>query len=103
MLFSERYADDSDAQQNSEQNVRQPDPYTTDEEPDDIHYSGKATGTLLVPHYLLSERHQGHNADLHGLKSKWNTDNGQHQTQTGRKILDSSHQPAADHPDDIQE
>ena len=58
MLPSERDTNDGDTKQQAEDEMRQADPKTTDEDPDNIHQQAEASARAAAVCHCLSERPQ---------------------------------------------
>lgn len=55
MLLTERYSQDGDIQQYTEEDMGEPYPYTTHKEPDYIHHRAQTTGLTLLGLDLRAE------------------------------------------------
>lgn len=56
VLSPERYPNDGDTEQDTEEKVRQADPDASDADPDHVHDNRQAAATVAVVDDLLSER-----------------------------------------------
>ena len=55
------------------------DPYTAYQDPDDIHNGTQATRFIWFVNYIFPEWYESQHGKFHGLKSKWNSNNGKAQ------------------------
>lgn len=100
MLLTKGYADDGDVEHTTEQHMRKPNPESTHEKPDDVHYSIQtATGGLLA--YLGAKGPQCHLCHLDGLQSEGNADDGDHHGDAGQDILYCRFKATENQPYDI--
>ena len=101
MHFSERYANDGDAENEAVEDMGKPNPDATHEEPQHIHEYAQTTWLWWFPLHFRAERPDGQHAQLHALQAEGDADDGDHQNQSGDEILNGNVQPAKDNPDDV--
>ncbi len=89
MLPAPWYADDRNAKQQSEEQVRNRDPDTTAENPDDIEYRGYTACRAGNVPYLATEWHQGKDGDLKTLKTEWDANNGEAKDKAAYQVFDA--------------
>lgn len=100
MLLAEGDADDGDVEEQSEEDMGEPDPHASHEEPDDVHQGVEAsTGGLL--HDLRAKGPQGKHAQFQRLQSEGDADDGDHHRQTAYDILEGDLYAAEYEPNDI--
>lgn len=87
LLVSKRNPYNGDTKQNTEQYVCQKNPKATNKYPDNIHYKVEATQLMLFVNNLCSEWPQDKHPDFKRLKPERDSNNGDHQSDTGNKIL----------------
>ena len=101
MHLSEWDSDDGDAENETIEEMREADPDSCDEEPENVHEGTKATWLCIHPFYLCAKWPQSENAQLKALQTKWNTDDGNHQNEACHEILECDVQATEDEPDDV--
>ena len=101
MHLSERDADDCDIENDTEEDVGEPNPYSADEEPDDVHQQIQATMLLLFLSHRGTERPKGEDTEFETLQSEGNANNGNHQGKPADEVLNGNGEPAKDNPDNI--
>lgn len=101
MHLAERDAYDGDIEYDTEEDVGEPNPYSANEEPDDVHQQIQATVLLLFLSHRGTERPQGEDTEFETLQSEGNADNGNHQGKPADEVLNGNGEPAKDNPDNI--
>ncbi len=101
MHLSEGDAYDGDAENEAVEDMGEPDPDATHEEPQYIHEYAQTTWLRWLPLHFRAERPDGQHTQLHALYAKWYADDGYHQHQPGDEILQGDMQPTEDNPDDV--
>lgn len=79
--FGPWYTNDGDAEQQTEAEMRERNPDTSDEEPQHIHKHVDATTALRTINDMRTEWPQGKYTKLHRSKAKGNANDGNHQYQ----------------------
>lgn len=79
MHLSKRNTDNGDEEYDTEKYMCEPNPDSSDEEPEHIHEHIQASWLWLFPHYFSAEWPQGEQTQLHALQPEWNADDGYHQ------------------------
>lgn len=98
---AERDADNRDTEDYPEKEMGQEYPYSSDEEPDDIHEEGEATATLWDVYHLTAERPEGQHSEFQGLYPERNSDDRDKQTYAGYKVFQCDEETAEQDPDNI--
>ena len=101
MLHAERDPDDGDAEQYTKKNMRQAYPYTTNENPNDVHNRIQASRRVFPADYVSSERPEGQTGKFKRLETEWYSYYGEHQHQTGYGIFYRNNDSPEYQPDDI--
>lgn len=96
MLHAEGYADDRDAQQEPEAQVRKADPDASDEDPDDVHDERQASPAVALVHDTATEGPQRQYRQFQGLQPEGYADDRYHHHQAGYQILDTRQDPPAE-------
>ena len=100
VLLAEGDANDGDIEQATEEHVREPNPNTADEEPQDIHSGVQtAAGGLLL--HLRAKGPQSQESELQRLQAEGNTDDGDHHGKTCHEIFNGDFNAAKHKPNDI--
>lgn len=101
VLLAPGNADDSDAEQKAEEDVHQPRPKTTADEPDKVEGDADATCETFGISNLRTERPEAEQPDLERLQRHGKTDDGDGHSQTAREITDGGFKPAKNPPNDV--
>ena len=101
MLFAKRNADDRHAQQKTEDDVTDPCPQTTENEPEQIERNADATWRTIGLLDLGTERPQAEQADLKRLQRNRNADDGETHGNAAREITNGCFQAAEYPPKDV--
>ena len=101
MHLAEWDADDGDIENDTEEDVGEPNPNSADEEPDDVHQQIQATELLLFLSHRGTERPQGEDTEFETLQSEGNANNGNHQGKATDEVLNGYGEPAKNYPNNI--
>ena len=102
MLHAERNANNRDAEEHSEYQMRETDPYPTHEYPNDIHQYTEAAAVTGTTAHLPAKGAKSQHRQLQGLKTERNADDGDHQQQAGNNIFHADQKSAANQPNNIE-
>ena len=101
MLSSERYPYNGDAKKDAEKQVRQHNPKTAKDEPDDVHYGRQTTGVVWVRCYSDPKWRQADHRKLKTLQAEWDAYNRQAKDQSADNIFEENKYSAKDDPNDV--
>lgn len=100
VLFAEGDANNGDIEQASEEHVREPNPNTADEEPENVHCGVQtAAGGLLL--HLRAKGPQSQESELQRLQTEGDSDDGDHHCHAGHEILNGDFNAAKHKPNNI--
>ena len=100
VLLAEGDADDGDIEQAAEEHMREPNPNTANEEPEDIHSGVQtAAGGLLL--HLRAKGPQSQESELQRLQTEGDSNDGDHHCHAGHEILNGDFDAAKHKPNDI--
>lgn len=101
MLFCKRQTDNRDRKQNTENQMRQRDPYSAQKDPDNVKNSRKATrGARYLPH-MLAEGEERHNTYFKTLDTERDANDSQAERQPGGHIFEKNDKSAENKPDNV--
>jgi hypothetical protein len=101
MLTGEWKTDDAYGQKYTKDQMGKCDPDTSQQDPENIEYSGKTTRTSWHFSDMTPEREQGKNPDLEALYPKRNTNDGQAKRQSRDHVLNKNEKSSKYQPDDV--
>ena len=101
MHLPEGDANDGDAENEAVENMGEPNPDATHEEPQHIHEYAQTAWLRWFPLHLCTERPDGQHTKFHALQAEWNADDSYHQNKSGNEILQGNMQPTEDNPDNV--
>ena len=100
VLLAEGDANNGDIEQAAEEYVSEPNPDTTNEEPQYIHSGVQtAAGGLLL--HLRAKGPQSQESELQRLQTEGDSDDGDHHSQAGHKIFNGDFDATKHKPNDI--
>ena len=102
MLLSEGNADDGDAEQHTEEHVREPYPDASHEKPDDIHHAAQ-TAMRHLPAHTRAKRPQRQQSQLDVLQAERNANDGNHQRYTRNHVFDGYLNATEHQPNDVSQ
>jgi hypothetical protein len=103
MLQSEWNADDSDAKQHPECQMREADPDSTYKYPDDIHQHTETSTITGTTAYFPPKRTKSQHRQLQSLETERNADDSNHQQQAGNNIFHADQKSTANQPNNIEQ
>ena len=101
MLETERNTDDRKAQDGSHCNMEQGYLNTSYEDPDHVHDDGKAAAVICIRLNVMTERPERQSGYLDELKSERNTDDGNAEENSYKKIVQADHKAAKHKPENV--
>lgn len=87
MLAAKGNADNREAEQEAETEVREANPEAADANPDDVHHEREASAAISAVCHRPSERPEGEDTELQRLQSERNADDRDHQDEARYEIL----------------
>ncbi len=103
MLHTERYADNRDAEQQTQSDVGQCDGYASDKPPDDIHQQTDTAARRSGVNNGRPKRGQGKHREFERLQSERDTDDSHHHQKTRHDIFEGDDPPAEYNPYQVKE
>ena len=92
-------ADDGDTEYEAVEDMGEPYPDASNEEPQHIHEDAQTAWLRLPPFHFRTERPDSQHTQFHALYAKWYTDDSNHQYQSSNEILQGDMQSTEDNPD----
>ena len=87
MLAAKGNADNREAEQEAETEVREANPEAADANPEDVHHEREASAAIPIVCHRPSERPEGEDTELQRLQPERNADNRDHQDEARHEIL----------------
>jgi hypothetical protein len=101
VLHTEGNTDDSDAEANTQRQVRQRHLNTTKDNPQHVHNNREATACVILRLNVATEGPQRKHSEAHNLHAKRNTDYSQAQQEAAKKVTQRYNKAAEDYPNNI--